>query len=133
MNEHVYETGTAATVRAWHVMAGLPAPEGERHQHQYRVEVIVGRERLDERGMVVDLDQLIDALAELVDRLQDADLDELCPQYAGAVTVERFAEWAHAAITDALAAAHPGLQMNVRVWESDDAFGGYAATLPLTG
>ncbi len=132
MNKHVYETGTAAAVRAWHVMSGQPAPEGERHHHDYRVQVVVGRESLDDRGMVVDLDQLTGALDQLTDLVQDADLDVLYPEHAGAVTVERFAEWVHQALSAPLAVDHPGLQLQVRVWESADAFGGYAAALPRT-
>ncbi|MBO0864178.1 MAG: 6-carboxytetrahydropterin synthase [Mycobacterium sp.] len=111
-------------------MTGLPDPEGARHSHDYRVQVVVGRERLDDRGMVVDLDQLTAALGHLTDRVHDADLDVLCAAHAGAVTVERFAEWVHHELGAALAAEHPGLEMEVRIWESADAFGGYTATLP---
>lgn len=111
-------------------MAGLPAPEGERHSHDYRVHVVVGRQSLDDRGMVVDLDQLTGALDQLTDRVHDADLDVLCAPHAGAVTVERFAEWVHHELAATLAAEHPGLELEVRIWESADAFGGYAASLP---
>jgi 6-pyruvoyl-tetrahydropterin synthase len=129
MNRRVYETGTAAAVRAWHVMAGQPGPEGARHSHDYRLDVVVGREELDGRGMVVDLDRLTGALHALTERLHDADLDTLCPEHAGAVTVERFAEWLHRELAAALAADHPAVRLRVRVWESADAFGGYAAEL----
>ena len=60
INSAVYETGTALQVEAFHVMPGMPPPEGERHSHDYRLEVVVRRDDLDERGMVVDLD-LLDA------------------------------------------------------------------------
>lgn len=113
-------------------MSGQPGPEGERHSHDYRVQVVAGRENLDDRGMVVDLDLLTGALDQLIERVGDADLDVLCPQHAGAVTVERFAEWVHRELAEALAAEHPGLHMEVRVWESADAFGGYAAELSRT-
>jgi 6-pyruvoyl-tetrahydropterin synthase len=126
----MYETGTAASVRASHIMSGQPGPEGQRHSHDYRVQVIVRRESLDDHGMVVDLDQLTGALDQLTDRLHDADLDMLCPEHAGAVTVERFAERIHHQLAAALATQHPGMQLEVRVWESADAFGGYAAALP---
>ena len=58
----MYETGTALQVRAFHVMPGMPLPEGERHSHDYRLDVVVRRDDLDERGMVVDLDLLDRAL-----------------------------------------------------------------------
>ena len=62
INSAVYEAGTALQVRAFHVMPGMPPPEGERHSHDYRLEVVVRRDDLDERGMVLDLDLLDQAL-----------------------------------------------------------------------
>ena len=44
--------GTAVDVRALHVMPDVEGPEGELHTHDYRIEVVVERERLDDRGMV---------------------------------------------------------------------------------
>jgi 6-pyruvoyltetrahydropterin/6-carboxytetrahydropterin synthase len=110
-------------------MAGMPPPEGQRHEHEYRVEVTIHCAALDERGMVVDLDPLMSALSGLTARAQDAELDRLCPQYAGAVTVERFAEWIHGELAATLTALRPGLTMHVRAWETSAAFGGYTAAI----
>jgi 6-pyruvoyltetrahydropterin/6-carboxytetrahydropterin synthase len=121
----VYETGTAVVVRAFHTMPGLPPPEGERHSHDYRLEVVVSREDLDERGMVVDLDVLQGALDGVVAQLADADLDEVIarPEGVDAVTVERFADWLHARLGAGVGPL-PGATVAVRVWESAVAFGG---------
>jgi 6-pyruvoyl-tetrahydropterin synthase len=122
----VYETGTARQVRAFHVMPGMPPPEGERHSHDYRLDVVVRRDELDDRGMVVDLDLLDRALADAGAEVDGANLEEVVE--AEAVTVEVFARWLH----DRLAAAvgrMPGATLAVRVWESPVAFGGYTASL----
>jgi 6-pyruvoyl-tetrahydropterin synthase len=126
----MYETGTAAQVRAFHVMPGMPPPEGERHSHDYRLEVVASRDKLDERGMVVDLDVLDQGLRALVGRLDGADLDRLVGAEAGtaAVTVEVFAQWVHAKVAEAIGPAG-GTTLSVRVWESPLAFGGYTAAL----
>jgi 6-pyruvoyltetrahydropterin/6-carboxytetrahydropterin synthase len=124
----VYETGTALQVRAFHVMPGMPPPEGERHSHDYRLDVVVRRDDLDERGMVVDLDLLDDALRGAAGRVADADLEEVVR--AEAVTVEVFARWLHGELAGALG-AQPGATLAVRVWENAAAFGGYTA--PLDG
>jgi 6-pyruvoyl-tetrahydropterin synthase len=124
----VYETGTARQVQAFHVMPGMPPPEGERHSHDYRLEAVVRRDDLDERGMVVDLDRLDEGLRGAADRVDGVDLETIRPAEAEAVTVEVFARWLH----DQLAAAVgplPGATLAVRVWESPDAFGGYTAPL----
>jgi 6-pyruvoyltetrahydropterin/6-carboxytetrahydropterin synthase len=127
----MYEAGTAVAVRSFHVMPGLPPPEGERHSHDYRLEVVASRDRLDERGMVVDLDTLERALRDLADLLDGADLDQVVGRETGtdAVTVEVLARWVH----DRLAAAIgpvDGAGLAVRAWESSVAFGGYRARLP---
>lgn len=127
-----FEVGTAASVRAYHVMPGLPPPEGERHAHRYRVEVVVGRAGLDERGMVCDLDVLNEALGSLAALLSDADLDAVIgPDAGGPVTVEAFARWVHRRLADPVGAGG-GQDLAVRVWETEVAFGGYGAPLGPT-
>jgi 6-pyruvoyltetrahydropterin/6-carboxytetrahydropterin synthase len=122
----VYETGTALQVRAFHVLPGMPPPEGERHAHDYRVDVVVRRDDLDERGMVVDLDLLDQALRGAAARVDGADLENIVD--VEAVTVEVFARWVHRELATALGGL-PGATLAVRIWESPDAFGGYTASL----
>jgi 6-pyruvoyltetrahydropterin/6-carboxytetrahydropterin synthase len=123
----MYETGTAVEVRAFHVMPGMPPPEGERHSHDYRLDVVARREELDERGMVVDLDVLGKTLQDTADRVDGADLDRVMPGEKS-VTVEVFARWVHEQLTAALGRL-PGVTLAVRVWENPVAFGGYTAPL----
>lgn len=124
----MYEVGTAATVRAFHVMPGMEGPEGELHAHDYRIEALVERRELDAGGMVCDLDALDAALAGVVEQLRDADLEIIRPHEAEAVTVEVFARWAHGAIAEAVRRAG-GEVLRLRVWESPVAFAGYRAPL----
>jgi 6-pyruvoyltetrahydropterin/6-carboxytetrahydropterin synthase len=107
-------------------MPGLPGPEGQLHDHDYRIEIVVDREQLDGRGMVCDLDVLEAALTELTSRIEDRNLEEIRPAEAEAVTVEVFARWVHDTLSPAVAAAG-GESLAVRVWETPVAFGGYRA------
>ena len=50
MTERMYQVGTAIEVRPFHVMPGMEGPEGELHSHDYRIEVVVERATLDDRG-----------------------------------------------------------------------------------
>ncbi len=122
----MYETGTALQVRAFHVMPGMPTPEGERHSHDYRLDVVVRRDDLDERGMAVDLDLLDQALRSAAAQIEDADLETVVA--AEAVTVEVLARWLHDRLSAALGRL-PAATLAVRVWESPVAFGGYTAPL----
>ena len=122
----MYETGTALQVEAFHVMPGMPPPEGERHSHDYRLDVVVRRDDLDDRGMVVDLDLLDRALRDTAARVDGVDLETVVP--AEAVTVEAFARWLHGQLSAALGRL-PGATLAVRTWESPVAFGGYTSSL----
>ena len=120
------EVGLSRNVRAFHIMPGLPGPEGQLHDHDYRIEVVVDRAQLDDRGMVCDLDVLEEALTKLTSRVEGRNLEEIRPAEAEAVTVEVFARWVHDTLSPVVAAAG-GETLAVRVWENPVAFGGYRA------
>ena len=121
-----FEVGASSVLRALHRIPWLPAPEGELHAHDYRVEVVVERGTLDGRGMVCDLDVLEAALKEAIAALEGKDLDAIRPPEAEAVTVEILARWFHARLAEAIRAAG-GDALAIRIWESSTAFGGYRA------
>ena len=126
-----FEVGASADLRALHRIPWLPPPEGDLHEHEYRVEVVIERATLDGRGMVIDLDVVDAALREAVATIEGKDLDSICPTEAEAVTVEILARWFHERLADAIAAAG-GEALAVRVWESPTAFGGYRAEVPTS-
>ena len=119
-----YEVGLSRNVRAFHVMPGLPGPEGQLHDHDYRIEIVVSRDQLDDRAMVCDLDVLEEALTRLTERIEGRNLEEIRPADAEAVTVEVFARWVHDTLSAAIAAGD-GATLAVRIWETPVAFGGY--------
>ena len=123
-----FEVGASAPLRALHRIPWLPGPEGELHEHEYRVEVTVERSDLDERGMVCDLDLIDAALSEAVAALDGQDLESIRPPEAEAVTVEILARWFHARLAAPVREAG-GEALGVRVWESPTAFGGYRGAL----
>ena len=125
---HRFEVGTSAALRALHRLPWLPGPEGELHSHEYRVEAVVERPSLNERGMVCDLDVLERVLAEAVATLEGKDLELIRPPDAEAVTVEILARWFHERLSEALAVPGDGF-VSIRVWESPTEFGGYGAPL----
>ena len=109
-------------------MPGAPEPEGGLHAHDYRLEIVIERAELDNRGMVCDLDVLDAALGALADEVRDTDLERIRPDGVEAVTVEVFARWVHDRLAEAVRVAG-GESLTVRVWESPVAFGGYQAAV----
>ena len=122
-----FEVGTAASVRAKHKMP-VEGPEGELHAHDYRIDIVVERDVLDDRGMVCDLDVLDAALSGMVKELDDQDLERIRPPEAEAVTVEVFATWVHGQLADVVR-REGAERLTVRVWESETQFGGYGSPL----
>jgi 6-pyruvoyltetrahydropterin/6-carboxytetrahydropterin synthase len=120
----MYQVGTAIEFSAQHVMPGVEGPEGSPHSHDYRLDVVLERAELDDRGMVCDLDVLDEALRKLEDIVGGKDLDVIRPPTAEAVTVEVFARWAHGFLAEEIQGRGVDL-LAVRVWESATAFGGY--------
>jgi 6-pyruvoyltetrahydropterin/6-carboxytetrahydropterin synthase len=124
----MYQVGTAIQFPAKHIMPGVEGPEGELHEHDYRLEVLVEREALDDRGMVCDLDVLDAVLGRIDATVRDQNLDVIKPAEADAVTVEVFARWAHDAVGAELRGSGAET-LTVRVWENPVAFGGYRAPI----
>jgi 6-pyruvoyltetrahydropterin/6-carboxytetrahydropterin synthase len=122
----MYQVGFSTEVRAFHIMPGMQGPEGVLHSHDYRLEVLVERDELDERAMVCDIDLLEEALAGAASVVREKNLEVIQPPEADAVTVEVFAKWLHGAVADAVRKGG-GEMLTVRVWESPVAFGGYGA------
>lgn len=119
-----FEVGASRPLRALHRLPWGSEAEREPHAHEYRIEVIVERQHLDERGVVCDLDLLGGALDDVLGRLDGRDLDEIRPPGADGVTVELLASWLHGALADVVRSAG-GETLAIRVWEAPDAFGGY--------
>src|SRR5258708_12784889 len=97
------EVGLSRTVRAFHIMPGLPGPEGQLHDHDYRIEIVVDREQLDDRGMVCDLDVLEAAMTELTSRVEGRNLEEIRPPGPQPLTLQAFAPCVHDTLSPALA------------------------------
>lgn len=127
MADQAFEVGTAKSVHAFHIMPGMPGPEGSLHSHDYRIAVVVRRAQLAD-GMVCDLDLLDAALDKVINTVADQDLEKIRPDGVDAVTVEVFALWIHGELAEPVRSAG-GEHLTVRVWESEVAYGGYAAAL----
>ena len=122
----VYEVGLSKSLMAWHVMPDMEGPEGELHSHDYRLDIVVSRRALDERGMVCDLDLLDGALEKVVGVVAGQNLEIIQAPGEGPVTVEVFARWVHGELGSLLPI---DADLSVRVWESPLAFGGYAGPI----
>jgi 6-pyruvoyltetrahydropterin/6-carboxytetrahydropterin synthase len=123
-----FEVGASRPLRALHRLPWGSEAERRPHEHDYRIEVVVARDGLDQRGVVCDLDVLRAGLDDVLGRLEGRDLDEIRPANADGVTVEILAQWLHRSLAEVVRRAG-GDVLAIRVWEAPDAFGGYRAAV----
>jgi 6-pyruvoyltetrahydropterin/6-carboxytetrahydropterin synthase len=104
------------------LVGGDWGPENSLHGHTYRIEWELSRASLDSHGFLVDLVDVERALASIIQRYQDAVLNEL-PEFEGEnPSLERFA----AILWKRLSATVPdGTASAVRLWEDASAWAGY--------
>jgi 6-pyruvoyltetrahydropterin/6-carboxytetrahydropterin synthase len=76
---NMWEISTETSVAAAHQLRLAPG-EGERlHGHNWRIKVTVRAERLDERGFVMDFNELLPALRAAVEPYEHVFLNEVAP------------------------------------------------------
>ena len=101
-----------------------PGPEGEPHEHDYRVEVCFSGPRLDDHGYLVDIDAVDDALDDLLVRYDGVLLNDL-PEFGDAnPSVERFARHLGDGLVERTPTGTP-TGLTVRLWEGPDAWAAY--------
>jgi 6-pyruvoyltetrahydropterin/6-carboxytetrahydropterin synthase len=119
----MFEVGVARTFNALHQLEDETASAAHEHSHDYRVEVVVRGDGLDENSMLLDLDALGAAVSGCLTELDAADLDAL-PAFAGRnTTVEVVAAYVWGGIRDRLHSAGGALvSLRVTLYESPGAW-----------
>ncbi|WP_254864447.1 6-pyruvoyl trahydropterin synthase family protein [Halovivax gelatinilyticus] len=88
----MYEVSVSRSFVAQHALTVVDAgPEGSVHSHRYTVEVTVFGPSIDERGYLVDIDELSAVVDELVARYRDRTLNDLESFEGRNPSAERFA------------------------------------------
>ncbi len=73
----MYEVTVTATISASHKLRGYMGKCENLHGHNYKVEVTVGQESLDEIGLALDFGVLKARMKQIIDRFDHADLNQL--------------------------------------------------------
>ena len=102
------------------------------HGHNWKVEVEVEADALDERGMVVDFHDLKSLVREVLAELDHRFLNDLDAFRRLAPTAENLARHIFAKVEEALPAERARLA-RVRVWESDNTAAAFSAPRPDAG
>jgi 6-pyruvoyltetrahydropterin/6-carboxytetrahydropterin synthase len=93
------------------------------HGHNWKVEVCVTGEKLNDAGVLIDFGQLKAYINDIIEELDHKFLNEL-PYFSNAPSSEKIAVHIAEHLTEKLAGTHIGVS-RVTAWESDNAAATY--------
>ncbi len=113
-----------AFVARHYLVGGNFGGEGELHSHDYRIEVVVEGEALDQHGFLVDIKKLEDELGRLVDYFENRTLNDL-PEFEGVNPgCEAFARVMAESLREHFG-REPVSALMVKIWENEEAWASY--------
>ncbi len=114
----MFEVTVEETFAAGHALRHYRGKCEKVHGHNYRVQVTLEGERLNETGLLVDFTELKSLLHSIVDRLDHEFLNDVPPFDKLNPSVENMARYFHEEISKGLTA--PGVRVSsVKLWETD--------------
>jgi 6-pyruvoyltetrahydropterin/6-carboxytetrahydropterin synthase len=116
----MYELKVVTRFAAAHRLTMVGTKCENMHGHNWKIEVFLTGEKLDEAGVVMDFGDIKTRLREIIGRLDHQYLNELAMFQGRQPSSERIA--AHVAAELQQAIQHPGVRVSrVSAWESEDA------------
>jgi len=121
----MYELKITTDFSAAHNLRGYQGKCENLHGHNWKVEVWVTAEKLDELGMLMDFKELKAATNDLLDTLDHKYLNEVPPFDEINTTAENIARYIFEKLSEKLNDGNARVA-KVRAWESDNAAASYS-------
>jgi len=116
----MFEVTVEQTFAAGHALRNYKGKCENVHGHNFRVQVVIEGERLDETGLLVDFLDVKDAMRNIIGRLDHVFLNDVAPFDVKNPSAENIAEYFHSEMTRGLTAAPVQVRVReVKVWETD--------------
>ena len=120
----MYELMIESYFSAAHQLRGYRGKCENLHGHNWRVQVVVSEERLNDIGLVIDFDELKRILNEVLLTLDHAVLNEVFPFTEINPSSENIAKWLYDSIKKKITEKKINVS-SVSVWESEKASATY--------
>ncbi len=120
----MYSVAVARDFTARHFLVDASPEESREHAHSYRLELILEGDGLDDRGYLVDIDEVKSRLDAILDRYRGKLLNELAEFARLNPSLENFSR----IVCFLFRAAEKSSRIatiSVRIWEDDSAWAGY--------
>ena len=115
----MYEVSVEQTFAAAHALRHYKGACENLHGHNFKVQVVLEGDRLDEAGMLVDFLDVKDLMRGIMTRLDHQNLNEVPPFDAEKnPSAENIAEYFYVHMTEGLAGTTARVR-EVKIWETD--------------
>ena len=116
----MFEVTVEQTFAAGHALRNYKGKCENVHGHNFKVQVRIEGQRLDDSGMLVDFIDVKNVMRKVIERLDHQFLNEVSPFDVKNPSAENIAEYFHVEMTSGLAETPVPVRISeVRVWETD--------------
>jgi 6-pyruvoyltetrahydropterin/6-carboxytetrahydropterin synthase len=116
----MFEVTVEQTFAAGHALRNYKGKCENVHGHNFKVQVRIEGQNLDESGMLVDFIDVKNVMRKVIDRLDHQFLNEVPPFDIKNPSAENIAEYFHHEMTTSLASTPVPIRISeVRVWETE--------------
>jgi 6-pyruvoyltetrahydropterin/6-carboxytetrahydropterin synthase len=116
----MFEVTVEQTFAAGHALRNYKGKCENVHGHNFRVQVVIEGEHLDETGLLVDFLDVKDSMRTIIGRLDHVFLNDVAPFDVLNPSAENIAEYFHQEMTRGLTAVSVPVRVReVKVWETD--------------
>ena len=123
----MFEVTVEQTFAAGHALRNYKGKCENVHGHNFKVQVVIEGEKLDDTGLLVDFIDVKSALRGIIERLDHVFLNDIAPFDVKNPSAENIAEYFYTELTRRLTASVPVRLREVRVWETDIQSASYRA------
>jgi len=115
----MFEVTVEQTFAAGHALRNYKGKCENVHGHNFRVQVVIEGEKLDEAGLLVDFIDVKAAMRTIIERLDHVFLNDISPFDVKNPSAENIAEYFYSEMTKSLKTPVPVHVREVKVWETD--------------
>jgi 6-pyruvoyltetrahydropterin/6-carboxytetrahydropterin synthase len=116
----MFEVSVEQTFAAGHALRNYKGKCENVHGHNFRVQVTIEGDRLDDTGLLVDFLDVKDLIQAVIGRLDHQFLNEVAPFDVKNPSAENIAEYFHQEMTTGLLETPVPVRIReVKVWETD--------------
>ena len=115
----MFEVTVEQSFAAGHALRNYKGKCENVHGHNFKVQVVIEGEKLDEGGLLVDFIDVKSAMRAIIERLDHVFLNDISPFDVKNPSAENIAEYFYSEMAKSLNTSVPVRVREVKVWETE--------------